>query len=230
MAGRPPSTGDPSRPTVNPSLPPRPNTSAGIFDHDNQYTYSQDYSHEEDEESEVEDVFAFLPPSTADQQQPIPSSLIPPTVPELPTPAYFPTVDSPPSTESQSGYMQDGTYSFRMHRVNDSGTTNVTTTLQDSVPSPSSREVPISLPSPSLVSEKDSQMRPKFRLSSNNDSLMTPSMMEEDSREGSTKMEFDFTATKKITLILKFVFAIHSSPDQVLSKTSFGFCGTPAPP
>jgi hypothetical protein len=79
-------------------------------------------------------------------------------------------------------------------------------------------------------------------------------MMEEDIRDGSTKfvfylcriapqpnsefpdllylfrMEFDFTATKKITLILKFVFAIHSSPDQVLSKTSFGFCGTPAPP
>ncbi|OCH90573.1 hypothetical protein OBBRIDRAFT_588334 [Obba rivulosa] len=55
----------------------RPSTSAGdsgYYDRNAQFTYSQDYSQEysideEDEESEAEDVFAFGPPSTAEQQR-----------------------------------------------------------------------------------------------------------------------------------------------------------------
>jgi len=267
---------DSSRPHTNSTYPHRPTTSAGIFDRDNQYTYSQDYSQEEDEESEVEDVFAFLPPSTPDPHQadtlttiesfpqppplqlttvdpptlPQPSlpvqvttlessienlessepppiqltTVEPPTLPQLSLPVQVTTVESnlessqlpqllpiqlttvepsiipyppppplpislesPPSTESQSISIPDDPSAFRMHRINNSGTTHVTTTVHDSIPSPSSREIPIGFPSPSLVSEKDSQMLSKFRLSSNDDSVMTPSMIEGDSREGSTK-------------------------------------------
>jgi hypothetical protein len=123
----------------------RPTTSAGIFDRDNQYTYSQDYSQGEDDDSDVEDLFAFVPPTT-------------PTTDPAVVPLPVPSVE---------------------HRLS-SVTTNVTSTVHDSLPS--SRD----------ISEKNSQLPPKFRLSSNDSSFITPSMMEEDSREGSTKMEFDF--------------------------------------
>jgi hypothetical protein len=44
----------------------RPTTSGGYLSQDTGYTYSNDYSFDDDEESEEEDVFAFVPPSTAD--------------------------------------------------------------------------------------------------------------------------------------------------------------------
>ena len=97
-----------ARPSTSPSA--RPITSHGDFDpptdtyldHDPQFTYSQTYSVEEDDESDDEDVFAFRPPPT---EQPPPHQ--PPSHPHIiPTshplpheyPQYFPTnIPSPTS-------------------------------------------------------------------------------------------------------------------------------------
>lgn len=63
MAARP-ATSRSARPTTT-SAPLDPSTESYV-DRDPQYTYSQEYSLEDqDEESDDEDVFAFLPPSTA---------------------------------------------------------------------------------------------------------------------------------------------------------------------
>ena len=111
----------------------RPTTSSRYpdpYDRDPQYTYSQDYSFdEEDEESEAEDVFAFGPPSTADSvaspaspihrliSQPPPvydpygGNIIPTNVVAGPSTLHTrhpyphpqsPTVETPPSTDSQT--------------------------------------------------------------------------------------------------------------------------------
>ena len=72
-------------------------------DRDPQYTYSQEYTLEEDDESEDEDVFAFLPPSTAEQSPPLqlPTHIAPlshPPPPPHESPQYFsPNVASPAS-------------------------------------------------------------------------------------------------------------------------------------
>ncbi|KAJ8474454.1 hypothetical protein ONZ45_g15948 [Pleurotus djamor] len=62
---RPP-TADSQRPYT--SAGGRPVTSAGAFDRDAQYTYSQEWTLEEEESDVEDDLFAFGPPSTADQQ------------------------------------------------------------------------------------------------------------------------------------------------------------------
>ena len=72
MSGRPPSSAGASRPFTASAFRPssaRPSTSAGAFDCDRQYTYGDAYIEEEEEESDTEDLFAFLPPSTTDQQR-----------------------------------------------------------------------------------------------------------------------------------------------------------------
>lgn len=157
----------------------RPTTSHNTPDYyrDPQYTaFSQDYSiDEEDEESEAEDVFAFGPPSTADPDgvagHPAP---VHPVIPQ-PMPTYdphggfnahnvagpsslhprhpypmSPSVESPPSTDSQAG---DDPY--RMRRIADTTTTPTTATRSATMhtggrsavsSAVSSREVHISLP------------------------------------------------------------------------------------
>lgn len=72
MARRPPSSS--ARPyTADRPSTARPSTSTAYFDHQPQYTYSAEYTVDEDDddESDAEDVFAFGPPSTADQQPPV---------------------------------------------------------------------------------------------------------------------------------------------------------------
>jgi hypothetical protein len=64
MAARP-ATSRSARPTTT-SAPLDPSIELYLEDRDPQYTYSQEYSLEDqDDESDDEDVFAFLPPSTA---------------------------------------------------------------------------------------------------------------------------------------------------------------------
>ena len=65
MARREPSSASSSRPRTSSN---RPTTSGGYYSQDTGYTYSNDYSFDEEEESEEEDVFAFVPPTTADQR------------------------------------------------------------------------------------------------------------------------------------------------------------------
>lgn len=68
MQGQELSTADPSsRPQTSSN---RPTTSGGYYStsQGTGYTYSNDYSIEEEDESDDEDVFAFVPPTTADQQ------------------------------------------------------------------------------------------------------------------------------------------------------------------
>ena len=124
------------------------------FDRDQQYTtYSQDYSvDEEDDESEAEDVFAFGPPGTADQESHAVSTTLPATFASpvsIPPPAFdphaayhpslnmpgpstlhprhpypmSPQVETPPSTDSQAG---DDPY--RMRRMVATNTTPTTVT------------------------------------------------------------------------------------------------------
>ncbi|KAI0292769.1 OPT oligopeptide transporter protein-domain-containing protein [Russula brevipes] len=85
-----------ARPTTSRSV--RPETSRGDLDpmadthsdRDPQYTYSQEYSLEDEgEESDDEDVFAFLPPSTPQH-----SSTQPPA--QSPLQSYIPPLHSPP--------------------------------------------------------------------------------------------------------------------------------------
>jgi len=75
MQGRELSTADASsRPQTSSQ---RPTTSGGYYStsQGTDYTYSNDYSIEE-EESEDEDVFAYVPPTTADQQAGVPPSIL----------------------------------------------------------------------------------------------------------------------------------------------------------
>jgi len=99
----------------------RPSTSRGGFDPvtDTRLdpTYSQEYSVEEDDESDDEDVFAFRPPSTAEQSsppQPPSHSHVTPLSPPLPHeyPQYFPTsVPSPISPPPFSSFAEPLVYS-----------------------------------------------------------------------------------------------------------------------
>lgn len=76
MQGRELSTADASsRPQTSSH---RPTTSGGYYStsQGTDYTYSNDYSIEEEAESEDEDVFAYVPPTTADQQAGAPSSIL----------------------------------------------------------------------------------------------------------------------------------------------------------
>lgn len=76
MQGREPLTADSSsRPQTSSH---RPTTSGGYYStsQGTGYTYSNDYSIEEEDESEDEDVFAYVPPTTADQQAGVPSSIL----------------------------------------------------------------------------------------------------------------------------------------------------------
>jgi hypothetical protein len=112
MQGREPSTADSSsRPQTSSH---RPTTSGGYYStsQGTGYTYSNDYSIEEEDESEDEDVFAYVPPTTADQQagalSPIlqsPSS--PPKDPAQPRHVTFPAPvfdpSSPPHDQGHSG-------------------------------------------------------------------------------------------------------------------------------
>ncbi|KAI9441446.1 hypothetical protein H4582DRAFT_1383701 [Lactarius indigo] len=101
MAARP-ATSRSGRPTTSGSLDPS-------IDRDPQYTYSQEYSLEDqDDESDDEDVFAFLPPSTAQPSQSpslpspvqsLPLSQLPPpqlSFPQQHFPASLPSPASPP--------------------------------------------------------------------------------------------------------------------------------------
>lgn len=153
----------------------RPPTSTGAQHHTQQYTYDYDNEEEDlEEESDAEDVFAFLPPSTADQEQhhyltqddplqtPIaypsptfdPHARFPADTPLAGT-SYPPPI-SPPSTESNG---QDDPY--RMRRL-------------------SSREVHVALPGTS--SEKDPE-------AARTESLVSQSMIGDDEtdKEGSIK-------------------------------------------
>src|SRR6266702_576997 len=98
MAARP-ATSRSGRSTTTPG-PLDPSTDSNI-DRDPQYTYSQEYSLEDqDDESDDEDVFAFLPPSTAQPSQSpsLPSPVQSPPLPQLPPPqASFPQQHFPAS-------------------------------------------------------------------------------------------------------------------------------------
>jgi hypothetical protein len=216
MARRPPSSAGSFRPyTAN---HPRPDTSAGqsaFYDHrDPQYSYGQDYVLEEEEESEEEDVFAFLPPSTADQQLPtqvhLSPSLQPPPAPQIsfPSPTFnpfarypadstigpsvqyiLPPPQSPPSTATDSNtHNNTQEDQFRLRRL------NTVTTASHGPPSSDSREVRVSLPG-SRVGERNIDMETGVRKRSHQkrtesslaDSLsVTPSMFD-DETEGSIK-------------------------------------------
>jgi hypothetical protein len=155
---RPPTSSRPVTSSGRPSSA-RPATSHKLahpdyFDRDTQYTtYSQDYSvDDEDDESEAEDVFAFGPPGTADQEAHAASITLPATLASpvsIPPPAFdphaayhpnlntagpsslhtrhpypmSPQVETPPSTDSQAG---DDPY--RMRRMVQTSTTPTTVT------------------------------------------------------------------------------------------------------
>ncbi|KAI0001085.1 OPT oligopeptide transporter protein-domain-containing protein [Russula vinacea] len=102
MAARP-TTSQSHRPTT--SRPDHDPTIDTYLDRDPQFTYSQDYSFEEDDESEDEDVFAFLPPSTAEQPPPPEplsyiTTLPQPQPPPHEYPQHFPSPTSPPPFSS----------------------------------------------------------------------------------------------------------------------------------
>ncbi|EKM53364.1 uncharacterized protein PHACADRAFT_259684 [Phanerochaete carnosa HHB-10118-sp] len=184
--------------------------------------YSQDYSVEdEDEESEAEDVFAFGPPGTAEAEPHAVSTTVPPSLVHppvsFPPPAFdphatypnfvmtgpsslhtrhpypmSPQVETPPSTDSQTG---DDPY--RMRRVAQTNSTSTSTThtgtahagRRSAVSSAvSSREVHISLPrTKDRIEEEQPDDPQKSRPPSSVTSF--PSL---DSGAESIKMEFDF--------------------------------------
>lgn len=241
MPSRPLSSAGGHRPqTASGLAQPLANQSTAVegFDHEPQYTYSIDEDDEE-EESDAEDLFAFLPPSTADQEkqrqehtdsqladtskhQPdtdgmfavsLPSSYASPISP--PPPIYdrntrypvsgpsgiqlpispFP-VESPPSTGSQQQHSSsDGAYQMRRVKppTTHSGSTEIARSRTSGT---SSRQVHVALPSPLEKSSEDRSSRAGKRKSMTtvDTNSFTPSMLEQDSREGSVKMEFDFDA------------------------------------
>jgi hypothetical protein len=183
MARRPPSSAY-SRPVT--SNGPHPNSSAGhsaFYDHTGpRYTYGEDYALEEEEdESDNEDVFAFLPPSTADQHKdqlnhdhpqdhlsPLPQ---PPLV-SFPSPTfnpyarypadslvgpstiYFqPPPQSPPSTATDSNtHNNTRDGQYPLRRL------NTATTASHAAPTSDSREVRVSLPASATRVESDLDM------------------------------------------------------------------------
>ncbi|KAI5981197.1 OPT oligopeptide transporter protein-domain-containing protein [Pisolithus albus] len=208
--------------------------SLASLDHDphmNTYTVEE----EDDDESDAGDLFAFLPPSTADQQRTMHDErtqdsfnhssdyghLFPNAVPLDPYPVAYPTptfdpyarfpanaagpsshftlpvsnqpLESPPSTASQQGAHDP----YRMRRLS-----NPRAGTADTRPSiTSSRGIHVNLPpSPrkkSLEVENSDIYHPKRHMSSTigpdtTTLSLTPSMLEQDSRDGSIKMEFDF--------------------------------------
>ncbi|KAG9312163.1 OPT-domain-containing protein [Chiua virens] len=236
MARRPASSAGGSRPLTSSGL--HHATSPGAFQHANYPNNNAYIEEDEDEESDTEDLFAFLPPSTADQQRDaqkhsqellhtapqyphIYPNAIPPTPPSLSYPlptfdpyARFPTdiagpsslfsppisnipVESPPSTISQNASSDP----YRMRRL--STAHPATAETRPSRTTLSSREIHVDLPSSppekSLEIDHPHLSRRKRNLSSTiaDDTTtldLTPSMLEEDSRDGSIKMEFDFDA------------------------------------
>ena len=88
MAARP-ATSHFARPTTAGPLDPSMD-SESYLDRDPQYTFSQEYSQEDqDDESDDEDVFAFLPPSTAQDEQ----------TPSFPPPVHSHPLSQPPFPE-----------------------------------------------------------------------------------------------------------------------------------
>jgi len=206
-----------------------PRTPPGAFDHGRHYSYDNAFIEEEEEESDAEDLFAFLPPSTADQQRELekqraqehfrhPSdysnifaNAFPPPSgpPAYPAPVFhshsrFPSdaagpsslfqppissmpVESPPSTASQQGANDH----YRMQRL---GTAR-TGTAETRPSITSIREIHVNLP-PS-IQEKDINMRypdslqrkrhPSSTIADTATLSLTPSMLEQDSRDGSIK-------------------------------------------
>ena len=227
MSRRPPSS---ARPLTSSGL--RHPISPGVFDNTH-YAADNNYVEEEEEESDAEDLFAFLPPSTADQQRDAeklrPQDLLHSTHPythlfthalpsDVPSVAYpsptfdpyarFPAdvagpsslfsppisnipVDSPPSTVSQHA----GSDPYRMRRL--SSTRAATTETRPSRTSAiSPREIHVDLlsspPEKTLEVDPPQSSRRKRNLSSTiaDDAAtldVTPSMLEEDSRDGSIK-------------------------------------------
>jgi hypothetical protein len=241
MSGRPTSSAGGSRPfTASAFRPPsaRPSTSAGALDRDHHYTYDNAYiDEEEEEESDTEDLFAFLPPSTADQQRDLekqraldhspqvpdydnifsnavssdtsplaypsptfdpyarfpsevagPSRFFPPPVSQIP-------VESPPSTASNHGASDP----YRMRRLS-TALTGTTGSHPSRTSALSSRKIRVNLhssPPEKQVEEGSRYQRIRHPSSTLGDSTtlsITPSMLEQDSREGSIKWVFCVSA------------------------------------
>ena len=109
MQGRELSTADSSsRPETSSQRP----TTGGYYStsQGTGHTYSNDFSIEEEDESEDEDVFAYVPPTTADQQAGAPFSILqspssPPRDPAQPRHVTFPApVFDPASPPHDSGH------------------------------------------------------------------------------------------------------------------------------
>ncbi|KIJ66008.1 hypothetical protein HYDPIDRAFT_110132 [Hydnomerulius pinastri MD-312] len=123
-----------------------------------------------------------------------PSSLFTPPVSHVP-------VDSPPSTASQ----QAASDPYRMRRLS-TARTGTTDTRPSRTSAISSREIHVNLPSspPEKTIEVDMpessrrKRHPSSTIGGDTATLdLTPSMMEQDSRDGSIKMEFDFDAVNE---------------------------------
>ena len=168
-------------------------------------TADQEKQRQEHTDSQQPDKPKFKP----DNDQPFAVSLPPAqTLPMSPPPAFDPfarypadsgvgpsiahsplsrlPVESPPSTGSQD-QPSDGAY--QMSRFNPPTAHSASTGTRPSRTSGiSSREVHVSLPSPLEKSIEEGSTRDKHRTSTIADtSSLTPSMMEQDSREGSVK-------------------------------------------
>ncbi|GBE78395.1 Glutathione transporter 1 [Sparassis crispa] len=202
MPRRPPSSARPSTASHRPStsrLPATPGLATPGYGP--QYTDSQEYTIEEDEdESEAEDVFAFGPPSTADPASYFPSPPVaypPPAFdfhdrahagpipgpstlyPRHPYPLSPPPVDSPPSTESQS-QSHDGD-AYRLQRL------QPPPSLPASAPATNSATGTGTLSGvSSAISSRERKLPPTPASTS-----YTTSILDVDSREGSIKMEVD---------------------------------------
>lgn len=163
----------------------RPTTAAyypDTYDRDQQYTYSQDYSTEEEEgeESEAEDVFAFGPPATADGAPSTASA--PQQLISQPSPVYDPSstystfahnvagpsslhtrhtypqspvMETPPSTNSQAGDVRRVFAGDHLESVGRGR--NQKSAMSSAV---SSREVHISLPPTRDQIEEAQKTRP----------------------------------------------------------------------
>lgn len=109
-------------------------------------------------------------------------------------------VESPPSTASNQGASDP----YGMRRLS-TALTNTTNTHPSRTSAPSSRGIRVSLPSrpPEKYVEEDHRnssrriQRPSSTLGDSTTLSITPSMLEQDSREGSIKMEFDFDAVNE---------------------------------
>jgi hypothetical protein len=184
-----------------------PDTSSS-YNGDTQFTYNQNYattSHsiddDQDDDDDDEDVFAFLPPSTADQQrsnlshpshsQSLQPALRPhtahhnlPALPLYPDPSSQHSAPTPPDSDY---HIRNGPApSHPIRTVPHTASTSATLTPPHSVSSAASsrrRDVHVPLPEKDLEHRSHAKMRPF----SNQDSINSPSMLEEDSRAGSIK-------------------------------------------